>query len=251
MSPLRTALREGKTWWLQQFAAHPVQSALTSPVISISFDDVPLSAYRNGLPILDAAGIKATFYVCLGIDPPGVQEHLGPEEIAHLRTTGHEIGCHTFSHYRLSSGSTDEMARDTARNRAALAPILEGVAPQSFSFPFGHLSFAAKDRLAPHYNTLRSTRHGVNAGRIDLNCLKAVPLYEGQTTEAVIDGWLDRAEESRGWLLLYTHGVTEAPGRFDISPRLFESLLNRCRARGWPMLPVAQAAALARGARTT
>jgi len=248
---LKTAMREGRTAWLQAFAARPAASRLTTPVISISFDDVPRSAFEFARPMLNDAGLKATFYACLGMSPQEQALHLGPDELLTLVREGHEVGCHTFSHYRLYGGSAAELAADAQRNRLALQALDLGVSSLHFSYPFGHVSFTAKRVLAPHYASMRSSRPGVNSGRVDLNCLKAVPLYEERKPLVLLEASIQRTGRCNGWLILYTHGVCESPGPHDLSIGSFTRVLERCAATGWPILPVGAASRTLSGAPAT
>jgi peptidoglycan/xylan/chitin deacetylase (PgdA/CDA1 family) len=211
--------------------------------VSIAFDDVPLSAYEHGLPILEGREVKASFYVALNMNSDLDEEFLGPSEILELYSRGHEIACHTYNHYRLSTGDVDGLALDAERNRVQLSRLL-GVGPKSFAFPYGDLSLAAKARLQDSYQSLRSSRPGVNHGSIDLNCLKAYSLGAANSTQTYIKELLEKAEQRKGWLILYTHGVSPNPGRYDIRPKMLEYILSECCARRMDILPVAHAVKL-------
>ena len=60
--------------------------------VSLSFDDARVTQTDRGLPILDEAGLRATFYVSTEL----VDRRLEPWREALAR--GHEIGNHTFTH---------------------------------------------------------------------------------------------------------------------------------------------------------
>jgi peptidoglycan/xylan/chitin deacetylase (PgdA/CDA1 family) len=239
----RAALGEGKTRWLEARHRRPVRVVLDRPIVSISFDDVPLSAFHNGVPLLEAYDARGTFYVCLGIkDQHRSTGYLGVDEIAELHRRGHEIACHTLSHYRLSQGNDAELQSDARLNREGIRRFLGHGWPRSFSFPFGELSFEAKKGLAPHYQSLRGNRPGVNSGITDFNCLRAVSLERDNSTSSQLAQWLDLAERRVGWLIVYSHGVLSKPDYYDIRPEALTWLLNDCRRRGLEILPVWRAA---------
>lgn len=251
-SLFRRILAEAKTRWYQRVFRKPVQLRSDAPVVSITFDDVPYSTFQNGLPILDDYGVKGTFYICRGVDTLAEKPLMGRSEITTLHAAGHEISCHTFTHHGMDEWTSEEMAADCARNRLALAELL-GDAPSGFAFPYGDLSISAKKALAPDYDYLRSTRPGINHGVVDFNCLRAVALHPGRCTSAIsIDRCLDQVQRRNGWLITYTHGILNAPGKFDISPEVLEHLLSECRRRGIQVIPVSQVArsALARAPAT-
>ncbi len=236
MNWLRAALREGKTRWLQSFYRRPVRTALDAPLVSVSFDDVPLSAFLYGRPVLDRCDVKATFYVCLGMQEKS--RFLGPQEVRTLHLEGHEIGCHTYGHYRLASGSPRGLAADAKRNRDELSKIMGGATPLSFSYPFGAVSAGVKRELGMLYHTMRSSRPGVNFATSDFNCLRAISLQSPSFSISLVDFWLDEVCRRRGWLIFYTHGVSSEPGQYDLTPHMLEGLLTGCLRRGLQILPV-------------
>jgi len=239
----RATLGEGKTRWLEAVHRRPVRVRLDRPILSIAFDDVPVSALHNGVPLLESFEARATFYVCLGIqdDDPST-EYLGVDDILALHRRGHEIGCHTFSHYRLSQGTGAGLQSDAHSNRERLRDLLGDGWPRSFSFPFGELSFETKKGLAPYYESLRGNRPGVNAGTADFNCLRAISLERDNSSAAQLARWLDLAERTTGWLIVYSHNVVSRPGDYDIRPETLTWLLGESRRRGLPIMPVCRAA---------
>src|SRR3954463_8778250 len=71
------------------------------PVISFTFDDAPRTAFTTGGNILGNHGIKATFFVSLGL--LGSETEIGPiasaDDLRRSVDDGHELGCHTFDHF--------------------------------------------------------------------------------------------------------------------------------------------------------
>jgi len=241
MKTFNGVIRDLKTIYLQSRHSDSVTFNPERPIISISFDDVPLSAYENGIPLLNQYGMKATFYICLGLQGLLAKTHLSETELEDLTVQGHEVGCHTYTHYKLSKGNAKELSEDAEKNRAALSRATNNVNLSSFSYPFGELNFDAKRLLSKHYSSLRSTRHGVNRGRVDLRCLRAVPLYENNVNEGFFQHWINSAELNPGWLIFYTHGVSSNPGPYDIGVKSFERLLSYIRYRNINVIPVAEA----------
>jgi peptidoglycan/xylan/chitin deacetylase (PgdA/CDA1 family) len=69
-------------------------------VFSLSFDDIPATAWTEAGPILAEHGIKATYYVCGGL-AGGRNMDRDQFQVRHLQelhAAGHEVGCHTFGH---------------------------------------------------------------------------------------------------------------------------------------------------------
>ncbi len=210
-STTRSTTAWAKTRYLVGFKRRPLSlRRLAKPVVSLTFDDVPSSAIELGLPILDEFGVKATFYVCsdlhsLGPDRPTI----GLDDVSRLSKLGHEIGCHTASHLALLHNSAQVMVADCQANRQALGEATNGRWPTNFSYPFGSVGVSSKTVLAGDYESLRSTRHGINRGRIDLNCLLAYPLYESSFGEGDLASIVSSLERRPGWCILYSHGIDD------------------------------------------
>lgn len=236
--------RDIKTRFLRSFAARRVDIALDAPVASITFDDVPRSAYDNGLPVLDRFGVRATFYVAMGLtDEAAAGEglHLSRDQIVDLHRRGHEIGCHTYSHYRLDAGSARGLVADADRNVAALRGLLGDVPVRNFSYPFGQVNFELKRRLTDRYQTMRSSRPGVNARATDLSLLLATSIYDGRFSTEAMNEVIAQARREGGWLVFYTHGVSAAPGAYDCTPEQLAWVIERCLESGFRLLPIADA----------
>ena len=256
MSVLAGFLREARTRYLQTRCARRVALGGNRAIVSFSFDDVPRSAVVNGLPLLDEAGIKATFYVAMGLSAgqsganpdAGDEVYLGADEIRRLHGQGHHIACHTYSHYRLDSGSVDGLVTDARKNAALLEKLLGGYPVRHFSYPFGQVSFRLKCRLSPAYDTLRSSRPGINLGKADLNLLRATSIYNPTFSRISMLGIIEKAARLGGWLIFYTHGVGEMPDDYSCTPEQLAWVIGECMSRDMSIMPVSSAhAAIADG----
>ena len=248
MSLITHMMREAKTRFYQAFANKPHPIELDKAIISISFDDVPLSAFENGLPILDRHSVKATFYIATGLsaeDASGHRENDGKNrfltsaEIEQLDRSGHHIACHTYSHYVLEQGTAEQMEQDAVKNIQALSNMIGGKPIEHFSYPFGQVSFKAKQLLSKHYKTMRSSRPGVNLKSTDLYLLRATSIYHPTFSESSIKKAIDAAVSSGGWLVFYTHGVEGHPGRYDCTPEQLDWVISESVKSDAHILPVA------------
>jgi peptidoglycan/xylan/chitin deacetylase (PgdA/CDA1 family) len=246
----RLGLRQLKTDYLRLFATRKIDIALQQAVISFTFDDVPRSAYQNGLPVLNSHGVKATFYVAGGLsgssatanpEPGGNGQYLGPDDILDLHRRGHEIACHTYSHYRLDTGSAEGLAADARKNVMALEALHGAIRVEHFSYPFGQVSFRLKRLLSPAYRTMRSSRSGVNGAGTDLNLLLAMSIYDSTFDRKRLVATIEHAVCTGGWLVFYTHGVSTTPGKYDCTPEQLSWVLEQCSRHGAKLLPVAAA----------
>jgi peptidoglycan/xylan/chitin deacetylase (PgdA/CDA1 family) len=227
---------------LQRVASRPVTIDPGRSMVSFTFDDVPRNVMENAAPVLDEHGVKGTFYVALGMSSAN-REFLAQEHVRALTERGHHIGCHTFTHYSLRKGSAKGLYEDALAGKRALEPLVGGPSAEHFAFPYGSVSVRAKTLLRDVFATMRTSTPGINAGRVDLNYLKAEGLYRrGPGLD------LDRVRRRvqsigrrGGWLIFYTHGVSNDPRHWDTSSEDFRRAVEIVMESETPILPVPDA----------
>jgi peptidoglycan/xylan/chitin deacetylase (PgdA/CDA1 family) len=217
------------------------------PLVSFTFDDVPASACREGAAILEAHGVRATYYVCAGgrgaASPCG--RLASADDIAALASRGHEIGCHTYSHRAVSMLGRSELVGDLDRNRAALGAICAGNGVRNFAFPYGDVSFGAKRYLELRFDSCRTVRAGLNAGTIDLGALRSWPLENATINRARIVKLIDEAVRRQGWVIFNSHGLENTPWRYGITPDLFAFAVAAAKSGGCRVTTIAEGIRLA------
>lgn len=242
---LRRSLRPVRLGLQRRVAADPIRVRPTRGIVSFTFDDVPRSAYQNGAPILEAAGARGTFYVAAQLcDPKSARDpgdFLSPAEVVDLHRRGHQIGCHTYSHHGLAPGGEAELVAECRSNREALSAMLGGAAIEDFSFPFGRFSYRAKRALGGDYASLRSNHSGLNVGRADRSLLYSHAISTPRFDKARITALVNECARRRGWLIFYTHGVTEDPDQFSVTPEQFSWIVDLAAQGDLDLLTVADA----------
>ena len=216
------------------------------PVVSFAFDDAPVSAVETGARILEDAGVRGTYYISSGLagrdSPMGV--YAGLDAVRRLADAGHEIGCHTFSHLDCGRSHPSVMDCDVGLNLDALAQ--QGLAPETFAYPYGEVSPAAKRALGSKYRALRTVRAGMIDGAADLNGLPAVGI-EGPRGEEKSLQWLGRAGAKKAWVILFTHDVRENPSDWGCTPGALKRLVKQALDDGFTVLTVKDALTLGQG----
>lgn len=220
----------------------PVRMALDRPMITFSFDDAPATAADAGAKVLELRGIRGTWYFSAGLagqsGPMGV--YATAEDARRLAEAGHEIACHTFSHLDCGQANARAIVEDVGRNADALKAW--GAPPsESFAYPYGDVSTAAKSVLGGRYRTLRTVQAGLVEGGSDANQLPSVGI-EGPDGEAVALRWIDKAADRKAWLILYTHDVAEAPSPWGCTPDALGRLADVVQARGFDIVTAADGA---------
>jgi peptidoglycan/xylan/chitin deacetylase (PgdA/CDA1 family) len=189
--------------------------------ISLSFDDARLSQVDCGLAILDAYGVKATFYVV----PSSIEKRLAGWKKAVAK--GHEIGNHTTRHpcsgnffwsreKALENYTLKEMARELDETNAAIGQLL-GVKPTTFAYPCGQ-KFVGRGLAVKSYVPLVAERFIV--GRGAYNEVGNDPAFcdLAQATGISLDGLdfeqakqlIDKAAAEGRWLIFFGHEIGPA-----------------------------------------
>lgn len=227
----------------------PARLAGHRPVASISFDDFPKSAWTMGGEVLARHGVRGTYYTGGGFCGRTVDgtRFYDAQDLTELAAAGHEIGCHGFAHQPVSELSPAELAQDARHNQEFLTPFLNGEVPVSYAYPFGRVSPRAKQFQAPRFSSLRGTHEGVNVGRVDLAQLNVISLETRLWNKDRIEAAIHRALHDHGWLILYTHGVSDSPGDYDSSPQMLDWALSKVAAARIEVLPVRDALPVALG----
>lgn len=227
-------------------------TALPRPLLTVSFDDAPVSAARDGAAILERHGARGTYFISAGLS--GKDSHLGryteAADIRALAEAGHEIACHTLTHFDCGRGRAADIATELDLNSDALAKL--GVpAPRTFAYPYGDVSPGAKTVLNQRFTALRALHHGLVTTGTDMNQTPAVGI-EGADGEQVARRWLDQALETPdSWLILYTHDVRDPPSSWGCTPDVLDRLVAEAIAKGFEIVTFEQGAQRALGFDTT
>ena len=214
-------------------------------VISFTFDDFPRSALTVGGAILRRHGVAGTYYVAGGLTDGSENDlpchHL--DDITTLLRDGHELGSHGFAHVRYSSLTKADMMADLERNQRFFREALKepGEPSVNFSYPFGDRTLTAKRLLAKHYMAARGNRPGVNGRVFDLSDLRANAIYARSMTKARLRSLIAAAEKQRGWLIFYTHDVSDSPSHYGATPELLEFAVAAAVASNCRVLPARNA----------
>jgi peptidoglycan/xylan/chitin deacetylase (PgdA/CDA1 family) len=186
--------------------------------LSLSFDDARASQVDTGLAVLDALGVKVTFYVV----PGAVEQRLSGWKAA--VASGHEIGNHSLVHpcsgnfawarkKALEDYSYEKMQRELAEANARVQALL-GVTPETFAYPCGQ-TFVGRGRGTRSFVPLVAEMFVAGRGWMaeapqdpragDLAQVMGVEM-DGKNFEHILP-LLDQARETGGWLVLGGHEI--------------------------------------------
>lgn len=237
---LATILNNRLTAWLP---VSPALNRASVPLASFTFDDFPRSAWTVGGALLRECGTKATFYAAGGYAGrvmEGVEQYRG-SDLQEIVADGHEVASHTFSHRHLSKMSNAALLADEEANADFLRSQLGDYHADGFAYPYGQVSPRTKFLFGRRYTVNRGIRPGVNGRILDLAQLAAVPLESRSWQANDIETYVAQAAAERGWLIFYTHDVSDTPSPYGATPAMLTHALAAVKAAGIEILPVSDA----------
>ena len=248
MNTIARAHRAAHVRVARNVKVHALPTQLRAPIVSFTFDDFPRSALSAGGRMLEARGWAGTYFAAGGLCGRTVDgmDYFTPDDLLRAHEAGHEIGCHTFDHLRLRGAPAPAVREDLDRNAAFIEQHLPSVRLSSFAYPYGDLDLGKKALAAHRFPICRGIWPGLNHGMVDFGQLKAVGLEQGALDGLDVDALLDQAALAKGWLIFFTHDVSDAPSPFGCHTSSFEAVLDKVAARGLRVLPLKNAAGAAR-----
>lgn len=220
-----------------------VDIAPAKGVFSLSFDDIPASAWTEAGPVLAGHGVKATYYVCGGL-AGGRNMDRDQFEVEHLQAlhaAGHEVGCHTFGHTSALRMDAEALRLSLDANASWVAERLDGYRMTTFAWPFGDATVGAKRVVRERFALGRGVRDGINAGREDRALIRSIGLESRRLPGYDLEGLMAEAAEKRGWLTAYGHDVSDRPTDYGCTPDDLDRVLRAAKAAGLEVRPVAEA----------
>jgi len=208
--------------------------------ISFCFDDFPASAADYGAGMLEDYGVRGTFYTCFGLlgEPSPSGNLASMDNIISLAGNRHEIGCHTYDHINCSFTDAQTVAQSCDKN--IKTAVAHGINLKHFAYPQGGMSMSTKKIMQRFYGTARSIIHGINKGQCDAHCIKSVPIYETAPHQRIYN-LIDQVESDGGWLILYTHDISDMPSPYGVSKTFFRDIVAYCAAKQLPISTIEEA----------
>lgn len=241
---LRSKVARRVTQWR---AARPALLAPARPILTVSFDDFPITAARAGAAVLEGHGARGSYFAAAGLmgeaGPCG--RNFAAEDLLSLAGRGHEIGCHSFAHEDGAVHDPRETLADYAKNADAIAALGHATPLTTLAYPYGETRVALKQALPARIRLARGVLPGLNHGRVDLAQLRAYAMFGANAAERLIPV-LERAATRNAWMIVFTHDVAAAPSPFGTTPQALDSLLVSARALGFAIAPLGAALDLAR-----
>lgn len=233
--------------FMRMFGAKTLHISADRAVISFTFDDVPDSALYRGAEILERYGLHGTFYIAGSL--VGTQETdrrlIDEDGVRELAERGHEIGCHTYSHKNIATLDQQQLQLDIAENRSFLQRVLglKGRLPEklNFAYPYNAVSYPLYKRLARSYRSCRAGENRINRGAVCPQMLYGMEIDQSEGNQERLKREIDAVKAQPGWLIFFTHDISDNPSPYGCTPHNFEQLVQYARDSGCEILTVDQA----------
>ena len=215
----------------------------TRPIVSFTFDDVPSTAQSAGARILEHSGVCGTFYIAgglLGKSEPD-RELISVEGCRSLADAGHEIGCHTYAHRAVRTLGGLELAEDLDRNRHLLDQFSPTTERRNFAYPYNQGSLRHRKVFAKRFTTARGGGDRINRGAINRSYLWGMEIRQPESDALSLTNQIDALIARPGWLIFFTHDISEMPTPYGCTPDTFSILVRYAVSKGCLILPVRDA----------
>jgi peptidoglycan/xylan/chitin deacetylase (PgdA/CDA1 family) len=219
-------------------------AAAPQTVVTIQFDDGTTDQI-DALPILQAHGMVATFFVNSGPVLAGDPTHMTVAQLTDLFNAGNEIAGHTVDHVNIQPLATAEARAQVCDDRDNLLAM--GFPVTSFAYPFGSYDGASEDVV--HYCGYNSGRTvsgislkkppaGESLPPLDPYATRTPPDTKKSTKLSTLEQYVLNAEagvQSGGsslWLQFTFHHLCSAHcGAYNITPAKFTAFLDFLQAQ--------------------
>ncbi|HKE18060.1 MAG TPA: polysaccharide deacetylase family protein [Kofleriaceae bacterium] len=199
------------------------QQVAGQAIVSLTWDDT-LGDQQTAVDLLDAHGLRGTFYVNSG--RLGGTGYLSASQLLGWQQQGHEIAGHTKTHVDVTTLAPDEARRQICDDRVAL--LGRGFVVTSFAYPFG-ASNALAEQIADEcgYNSARGVGDVNNPiPPTDPFDLHTPPSVKPETTLAQLEGYVTAAEPAGRWVPIVFHHVCDGCASNAVSPATLDAFLG-------------------------
>ena len=217
----------------------PPVSPVAEGVVSINFDDGFESAFVNGMPFVDAAGLKTTqFIITRKLDEPS---RVSAGQMLAMQANGHEIAAHTRTHPHLST-LTDAQQRDEIDGSLQDLRVNWGINAAVFAYPYGDYNDSTVAIVrADGFSGARTISQGFNNSNSQALLLKCFIIDDHNNNDINrITQAIDDAQANGTWLILLFPRVDEPGNPISISHEIIEQTVNHLVEKKTPVVTMSE-----------
>jgi peptidoglycan/xylan/chitin deacetylase (PgdA/CDA1 family) len=211
-------------------------SIINQGFVSLTFDDGYYSAYSKGIPILDAVGIKCTFYTITTLVNDTYDGYVTQAQLQTLYKNGHEIGNHTRTHPDLTLVTPTQLTSEASGAEGDFAALFNLPAPQTFAYPYDQYNDTVV--AAVQASGVRGARDsdygGANNATSNPFLLDSQPSeYDlGTDSVATVTGWIQQAVANKMWVIILWHRVDETGNPISVPSTVIQGVVDYINANG-------------------
>ncbi len=233
-------LAKAGTLTIDNASVSALSDQFSQGMLTISFDDNLLSQYQNGRPIMNAAGLKGTYFV-ITQDPGNDDAAMSWANLTTLKNEGNEIGGHTRTHDFLTQQTAAQQQSEILGSFQDL--VAQGFSPKTFCYPYGDVNASVETQVKnAGYSSARGSYYGPNGTTSDHYDLYDIRVDQTSTL-ANLQKQIDQAKADKRWLILELHDIKTGGDEYSITPAFFQSLVTYIKNSGIQVVTVQQGAA--------
>jgi peptidoglycan/xylan/chitin deacetylase (PgdA/CDA1 family) len=192
-------------------------------LITFWFDDAWTSQFTVAFPILAKEQMKAALSVATSL--VGYDQYLNWAQINRLQESGWEIASHTRSHGCQPEKMTLELIeKELKGSREDLEK--RGLLADNFVTPCGSETPLLEDIVQKYYRSLRTSASGLNSLPVKKPYSLKIRVLHPNTSLEEIAGWLQEAQEKKGWLILALHQIDQSNQEYSFPPKKFKETVS-------------------------
>ncbi|WP_414475470.1 polysaccharide deacetylase family protein [Microvirga sp. M2] len=230
----------------------PISISLDQPLMSVTFDDFPRSAWLETKDLLHDCEVKATFYVSGSFVGRTIDsiDFYKEEDLAEVDENGHEIGCHTYYHESCVLHSLGRLGESVEKNIEYVRDVIGRYEPTAFAYPYGHSLLASRHMLSRRFLTCRGVSRQWDTRVYDRSLVPSIGLEKRRRH---LNDWntiLESVAHHRGWLTIFTHDVSAHPSEYGCTQSELHRLIQLARSYGYGFATMTEAYRLLAGNRS-
>lgn len=195
-------------------------------LVTFWFDDAWLSQYETALPILKEKGYTGSIAVPTQL--VGYESYMNWYQIRRTQFLGWEITSHSQVHNcEVDKLSALELKHEVEGSKEDL--IKNGAHHDIYVLPCGAKNENVTNLIAQNYKYLRTVERGLNPLPVqNKNSIKIVEVNKDSTIDTIQNA-LSEAKETKSWIILVFHQISDETSPFAITPDFFQEVVAQVK----------------------
>lgn len=222
------------------------RGVINDPGVVLTFDDDRVDNWYKYLPLLDSAGVKATFYISKYNRFTIAQKN----KLATIRNHGHEIAFHSTNHYNMeeyvykNKHTLEELMRCEVEAGLKLMNA-DGYYPKTFAYPYGAHNGLFDKALMRYFKSVRALNGTQDFSKSLVPTSKNNVLYglgidnSSNRSDAEIIRVLQSAKNNNSCAVLVAHDINTS-SKYSVSLNRLKAIINFVKTNGLQYLTASE-----------